>query len=77
MQPLVDAEFVANADMMNDRTFRLHFSRRHADQLGGLAELPDNMDEETTELYRKFHDRIHSLIVGETGSVPHKHREIE
>jgi hypothetical protein len=77
MRSLKKDERVVDADTMSDETFRLHFSRRHADQLGGLAELPYDMDEETTELYRKFHDRLHSLIVGETGSAPHQHRESE
>lgn len=67
-----EVEMVVNADDMDDRTFRLHFSRRHSDNLGGLSELPDDMTPETTELYRKFHDRIHSLLSME---MPHQHRE--
>ena len=62
---------VPNADDMDDATFRAHFEKRHSDQMGGLSHL-QVMDAELMELYRKFHDRIHSLLYME---MPHKHLE--
>lgn len=61
---------VPNADDMDDETFVAHFEKRHADQMAGRTTL--RLDDELTEMYRTFHDRIHELLPMTT---PHEHLE--
>ena len=53
---------VQNADNMDRETFCLHMTHRHAVSLGGLEELnPAAQSDYTEQLWRTFHDRLHSI----------------
>lgn len=53
---------VQNADRMDRETFCLHMTHRHQESLGGLSSLnPAVQDDYTEELWRTFHDRLHSI----------------
>jgi hypothetical protein len=65
---------VPSADDMDLDVFCLHMTARHADSLGGLTRLvPDNMSEYVEELYRTFHDKLHSPLLGPR-EFDHEHR---
>ena len=58
----VEKVYVPAADDMDLETFCLHMTHRHADSLGGLAELdPERLDNYLEECYRSFHDKLHEL----------------
>lgn len=53
---------VQNADGMDRETFCLHMTHRHHDSLGGMDYLnPAVQNDYTEELWRTFHERLHSI----------------
>lgn len=52
---------VVNADEMYDDDFVKHFDLRHKDQLGGLDGILLVEDEQTIQLYREFHHKLHEF----------------
>jgi hypothetical protein len=51
---------VVDADEMYDDDFVRHFDLRHKDQLGGLDGILLTDDEDTINLYREFHFKLHN-----------------
>ena len=67
-------ELVQNADNMDRETFCLHMTHRHNDSLGGMTELrPDKQTDYTEELWRTFHDRLHSVRIRQ--ELAHEHEQ--
>lgn len=66
---------VVNTEDMDDDTFMLHFEKRHKDQLGGLPGFLPQIDVETLDCYRTFHDKIHELLEVFGMEHPHEHEE--
>lgn len=66
---------VVNADEMDDDTFLKHFAHRHADQLPGVSGFADTIYQqpELIETYRKFHDRLHTVLTPSMMERPHEH----
>jgi hypothetical protein len=57
-------EIVQNADNMTRQIFCLHMTHRHGDSLGGMSELnPLVQNDYTEELWRTFHDKLHSGVL--------------
>ena len=67
---------VPSADDMDLETFCLHMGARHTDSLGGLSELDPELMERTglEELYRTFHDKLHSDPLLFNREFDHRHR---
>lgn len=66
---------VVNAEHMEDKDFIRHFNKRHRHQLGGLHAILPSVDEETIEMYREFHDKIHQWHLASQLEHPHEHGE--
>jgi hypothetical protein len=58
-----DKDLVRNADDMGVDIFARHMTVRHLDSLGGLNYLTPDLDEYMEEMYRTFHDKLHSMRV--------------
>lgn len=57
-------QLVQNADLMDRRIFCLHMTHRHGDSLGGMSELSaETQTDYTEELWRTFHDKLHSGVL--------------
>jgi len=58
----VDAyTIVQSADDMDRETFCLHMTHRHGESLGGMTALnPAAQSDYTEDLWRIFHDKLHS-----------------
>jgi hypothetical protein len=52
---------VTPADRMSTEIFVRHMNLRHADSLGGMTGLPEDITPAVEQLYRSFHARLHSL----------------
>jgi hypothetical protein len=73
----VGLALVQDADNMDRDTFCLHMTHRHSDSLGGMRELnPLVQSNYTEELWRIFHDKLHSTTSPDPFHPPtHKHAE--
>lgn len=74
-QKVAELPVVVSADEMDDETFLTHFETRHYDQLPGLKGFSDLIWKQPNliETYRKFHEKIHELIVPGMMEEPHNH----
>jgi hypothetical protein len=70
-----DIPFVVDPDEMTDDNFIAHFEHRHGDQLPNLEGFAHTiyLQPELIETYRKFHDRLHSLMTPSMMEEPHEH----
>lgn len=59
---------VQDSDEMDDDIFCRHMSHRHGNSLGGLHSI-NPVAQSTTDAWRAFHDRLHSLRV----DISHEH----
>jgi hypothetical protein len=50
---------VSAAEEMSTGNFALHMTIRHADGLGGLPELPENLSPQMERIWRALHRRLH------------------
>jgi hypothetical protein len=75
---VVKTQLVQNADNMDRKTFCLHMTHRHGNSLGGMAELnPAVQSDYTEELWRTFHDKLHSGTVNPDPFHPPNHHHEE
>ena len=51
---------IQNADNMDRDIFCLHMNHRHEEALRGVVVTDVHMDDQTEELWRTFHDKLHS-----------------
>jgi hypothetical protein len=54
---------------MDTATFARHFTHRHPQSLGGMKQLPENLDYNVEQTYRAYHWRLH----GTSARLSHYH----